>query len=363
MVAAASAGSAASGWVVVASPNQAGVNSLGSVSCTSSTSCVAVGGSENEITGAVQTLIESWDGSTWSVVPSPNPGAGPYSMLSGVSCVSATSCMAVGSTSGDGSQHALIEWWNGTVWSILPSPSTGTDDDVLSAVSCTSSVRCVAVGNDDVVTRNRYQALIETWNGSTWSATPSPEQGTETNILSGVSCASATSCVAVGTYQSKTTQKFQGLIDSWDGSTWSVTAGPVVSAAHDNHLYGVSCSSATTCMAVGFTTAGYQLVSESWNGSAWSIVAAPKKGTHRIDFAGVSCSASTSCVAVGYSQSAALVSRALLETWNGLSWQVTASPNQNTAADALTGVTCVTASACVAVGSGPKGTLIETGPA
>ena len=41
------------------------------------------------------TLVEHWDGSAWTIEPSPNPPAvGAY--LTGVSCTTATACTAVG---------------------------------------------------------------------------------------------------------------------------------------------------------------------------------------------------------------------------------------------------------------------------
>jgi hypothetical protein len=41
-----------------------------------------------------ETLIESWNGKTWSMVSSPNKGEG--GVLSEVTCTSSTSCVAVG---------------------------------------------------------------------------------------------------------------------------------------------------------------------------------------------------------------------------------------------------------------------------
>src|SRR2546427_1585311 len=66
-------------------------NDLYDVSCVSVTFCVAVGG--YRAPGEFRTLIESWDGRAWHIVPSPRPGD---SGLNGVSCVSVTSCTAVG---------------------------------------------------------------------------------------------------------------------------------------------------------------------------------------------------------------------------------------------------------------------------
>ena len=45
-----------------------------------------------------QTLVESWDGTAWSITASPNPSGNPNSYLVGISCLSATNCTAVGNS-------------------------------------------------------------------------------------------------------------------------------------------------------------------------------------------------------------------------------------------------------------------------
>ncbi len=100
MVAASSPGFASGGWTIVSSPNYGGSsfnNIFNSVSCFSPTRCMAVGDHIPNAppNGPVRTLAETWNGSRWSIVATPNPGSvGDY--LSGVSCITATSCVAVG---------------------------------------------------------------------------------------------------------------------------------------------------------------------------------------------------------------------------------------------------------------------------
>jgi hypothetical protein len=79
------------------------------VSCGSPTSCVAVGSSsQSQITPSV-TLIESWNGTDFAVVSSPNPAESTRSYLKGISCVNATSCHAVGGYHARGSRRTLVE--------------------------------------------------------------------------------------------------------------------------------------------------------------------------------------------------------------------------------------------------------------
>jgi hypothetical protein len=244
------------GFTTVPSPNTSGtyVGVLQAVSCTSASFCMATG------SDASGPLTEQWNGSTWSVVPSPSTGVSPggnLGVLQGVSCTTPSSCVAVGSAGGPDNQ-TLTEQWNGTSWSILPSPNTSTTmNNELAAISCTSASACTAVGasSSTVVA----QTLVEQWNGTTWSIVPSPNPvfGTGVNAfnqLSGVSCPSASACTAVG----QTTfapsppgdpYTTQSLIEQWDGTTWSLDPTLNQSAG----LTGVSCVTASACVAVGGT--------------------------------------------------------------------------------------------------------------
>ena len=210
-------------WSVVASPNHSGADSLFGVSCTSATFCVAVG---REV---ARSLIEQWNGQSWSFVG--DPGTAEYNGLSGVSCTSTTFCMAVG---------ASVELWDGWRWSVVANAPSGV---ALSGVSCTSATECVAVG--DVRSEGPYvgppAAVMEHWNGVSWSSA-----GLSNWVLTGVWCAAASNCYAVGSNA--------GALVKWDGTSWSIVAGPNPSHAGAAELIGVSCASETTCFAVGFTS-------------------------------------------------------------------------------------------------------------
>jgi len=70
-------------------------------------------GSHLTSSGASVALIEHWDGSSWTVTPSPTPGAA--SELTSVTGRSATDAWAVGFTEdSSGNVTSLIEHWDGT---------------------------------------------------------------------------------------------------------------------------------------------------------------------------------------------------------------------------------------------------------
>ncbi len=121
---------------------------------------------------------------TWSVSPSP----GVTASFSGVSCLSSTFCMAVGSTTNASNvSQTLIEERDGSTWTVVPSPNHGTGNNSLLGVSCALAAFCVSVGSYN--TSTSQQPLIEMWSGSTWSVAPVPSLGV---LLKSVSSASAT---------------------------------------------------------------------------------------------------------------------------------------------------------------------------
>lgn len=337
-VPAASASAATPRWAVVQGPVLgAGNNGLASVSCPAVKSCMAVG-----ITtlsgGATGTLAEAWNGTSWSVVSSPNVANSTASQLTSVSCLGSTDCMAVGNTLGvaAGEEQTLAEVWDGTSWSIVSTPATAASIATLNGVSCVSATDCVAVGFT-ATTTGTVAALIEAWNGSVWSIVNSPVVKMYRIELSGVSCVSAVSCVAVGEGRIHAP-----IIESWNGKAWKILS-PTSSTTNSN-LAGLSCQSVTSCVAVGYRSGGRSLV-ESWNGKTWSLVSSPNRSTST-NLDGVSCLSATSCFAVGVGGA---VPATTVETWNGSKWSLVKSPSPGTYGSLLDSVSCV-GSSCVAVG-------------
>jgi hypothetical protein len=360
----ATAGASGLTWSVVPSPDSSPTQAdeLNGVSCSSPSACIAVGltytpESYPLIRTSLQTLIESWNGSVWSIVPSPDTSPTQDNDLKAVSCSSPSACTAVGFSS---NSQTLIETWNGSAWSIVPSPNTSpTQENLLNAVSCSGPSACVAVG--DAFTDGADQTLIESWNGSAWSIVPSPNtSSTQANDLGGVSCSSPSACTAVGQY-TLSGDFSQTLIESWNGLAWSIVPSPNTSSAQANLLASVSCSGLSACTASGSYVPSNginQTLIESWNGLAWSIVPSPNtSSTQADDLGGVSCSSPSACTAVG----SYFNSQTLIESWNGSVWSIVPSPNASQIS-LLSGVSCSSSSACTAVGfTGNDQTFIESG--
>jgi hypothetical protein len=147
---------------------------------------------------------------------------------------------------------------------------------------------------------------------------------------------------------------FLGLATGAGASTWTMTPASTV-GMESTGLVGVSCASASDCTAVG--SYGYegntQPLIERWNGTRWGLQTVPlPAGARSGGLEGVSCVSVSACVAVGWQTSSDGVQETLAEQWSGNVWTVTPTPSlSGVTSPVLTDVSCSSASACTAVGS------------
>jgi hypothetical protein len=348
-------------------PAHAEYADLTGLSCVSATACVAVGNYRTKagLNSTVDTLAETWNGTSWAIQPTPNPAGDQVSGLSGVSCTSATACTAVGFAGDFGGPDSLLtlaESWNGTAWSIQPTPNPASPNHAtLAGVSCTSPSACIAVGTAD-----GFEPLAEAWNGTSWSLRKPPAPaGATGGALSGVSCVPGNACIAVGNYQKGSAHAV--LAERWNGTAWSLQQAAVPAGAARSYLNGVSCQSAGACTSVGSYQSGkltHKPLAETWNGTSWSMQRAPGPAAPRSGLSGVACPSASFCAAVGSQTSRYQVPDPLAEGWNGASWSIvqTAAPATFIRSN-LSGIACPTAADCFGVGSSGistgSGTLTE----
>jgi hypothetical protein len=339
-------------WVIQPTRNPGGHQGslLNAVSCPSARTCIAVGGYA-PTSRAIVTLAERWNGTKWAVQHMPRV---KDTALFGVSCSSARACTAVGY----GRKGTLAERWNGRKWVVQRTPNpSGAKRSELVAVSCPAAKACTAVGSYGKNT------LAEHWNGTKWAiqATPNPVIGTkgaEGSELLAVSCSSATSCTAVGD-SNLTDSRSDTLAEHWNGTTWAIQAAPKPPSGHEPELTGVSCPSATACTAVGnYGPKDATLtLAERWNGATWVIQPTPSpSGTKNpsgdeSELTGVSCPSATTCIAAGDYYNRSGTQATLAERWNGATWTLQTTTNPSGAKlSILTEVSCSSARACTAVG-------------
>jgi len=311
------------------------------VNCTSESDCWAVGHYffADPTLGVWRTLIEHWDGASWSIVSSPNANTNGDNYLTSITCVSASECWAVGYYSDrPGSQlyRTLTLRWAGGSWSIVSSANTDSAQaNLLNGVTCMSASECWAVGYSGSGSENR--ALIERWDGTSWSIVSSPNIGTGANQLFSVACTSDTDCWTVGRYYPgpPVGGLAQTLIERWNGTSWTIVASPnVPDQGTNSQLLAVACASASECWAVGYSDLAYdgttgtaQTLTEHWDGTSWTIVFSPNvisiADVVRNFLTGVTC-AGSDCWAVGYYhyQSNPKVNKALIQRLNGGGWTI-----------------------------------------
>jgi hypothetical protein len=235
---------------------------------------------------ANQTLTEQFNGSTWSVVPSPDEGTG-NNALNGVSMIPGAG-WAVGFAQVGGTYQPLALGWDGTQWSTAPA-GTFPSDALFTGVDTLADGSAWAAGFQRTATGTR-QTLIEQESGGTWTPVASPDDGTATtdNSLMAIAGTQATGLWAVGWRESPT--GLQPLILRYDTTqpspTWvSVTGAGGVPAPGtiDTVLTGVDVLSASDVWAVGYYFDGgvNQPLALHWDGSTWSNSPIPGAGLLR----------------------------------------------------------------------------------
>jgi hypothetical protein len=337
-------------WSMQRAPGPAAPRSgLSGVACPSASFCAAVG-SQTSRYQVPDPLAEGWNGASWSIVQTAAPATFIRSNLSGIACPTAADCFGVGSSGISTGSGTLTEHWDGSAWSIQPTPANPGFSDYLGGIACTSATACTAVGG--TFTDHGGHALAERWNGTSWSVQRTPAEPPHQNgFLFGVSCASAGSCVAVGYAEG---QPIVPMAEVWNGSSWTIR-NPVADGPGDSSLAAVSCTSASNCIAVGAgdnTPAGLLPLAERWDGTSWSVQQMPRPaGAVRTELTGVSCPSAGACLAVGDYQDSSSTGFPLAEAWNGTSWAIQPVSGPAGSRDAgLSALSCTSPSACTAVG-------------
>lgn len=347
---------AAERWSLSPIQNPSGGNKLLEIACAPATanSCTAIG--TNTVSGVDKPLIERWDGFNWSVQAAPTPAGATQTRFFGVSCPSTTSCFAVGQYSTSGGSFSLAERWNGSSWSILATPNpAGSTWTQLTTLSCATATACTAVGYSTV--GSSVIAIAERWNGTSWTLQSVPlPSGAISGQLEGVACPEVSLCVAVGKFTDSTGWP-RSLSLVWNGSTWSVKSMVEPAERRETTLLDVSCSAAIACTAVGGwkNNSGTQFTYvQRWNGTSWTLQSSPNEATSKASvLQKVACTTSTNCVAVGnWISSTGGSNQTLAEVWDDNLWKIEKSYNPAGATfSAFFGLACGSESAtCLGVG-------------
>jgi len=315
---------------------------------------LAIGGGGSEA-GAALSSPATVSASNWTTMPNTNTTSSQTNGMASVSCVTSVWCVAVGNGANVNTDAANIELWNGSTWSPMTSPTVpGETDMYLAGVSCATPSFCVAVGSVDTTSA---APLIEQWNGTTWTVVQSTPSATPT-FLTGVSCTGASFCMAVGYVGAA---GGSGLVEQWNGSTWTSTT---ITAEFNNNIqvFAVSCTTPSFCMFVGDAilsgSSNTVPFTDFWNGSIWTGTYPPANLGTTTDYQldGVSCVGTTFCTAVGKATTGGQPPVMYGQTWNGdesgdlSAWTVVAGLPDVSGGASLDGISCFSATSCTAVG-------------
>jgi hypothetical protein len=326
------------GWKIMPSPNVAGANGdvLAGVAVVSRTDVWAVGWSiVNTINNEVPTaLVEHWNGSVWSIVTIPLPSGEYDSQLNAIAAASADDIWAVGgylpSLTGYGA--TLIEHYDGNAWSIVPSPNGSFGpypaSNMLQAVAIEGTTAWAVgyLGPQPI----QGETLAEEWNGTNWTLVPTPNPGIH-NVLLGLTASPDGTVWAVGDQTTPPDSNLQTLIEQWTGTSWVAVASPNINGSYeyDNQLLGITTVAANDIWAVGnyANSADEVPYFEHWDGTAWSVISSaslPPAGNqslltsvsrYRAGSSLLFATGSMSIYAPNYGQAVTLA-----EHWSGSAW-------------------------------------------
>ncbi len=360
---------------LVADDDDAGA--FNDVVCSSATRCLAVGGDGNDegIAAAGADVGGSWHWGALEDLGYDSDHLG--SVLISLSCPTAVTCVAIGFDEANNALYATASFSSGAWhWSRLTAISNSdasVDGPIqLSGVSCPTSTRCLAVGSGvgELGVQIAYAEGTRSgthWRWDVFSAGNTEDQEPD-GVLATVSCPSPTECVAVGNnpdggpggvYDAG----LYGIANFVSGQwTWSTPVNLLAGQPQLSDLYGVSCPTTSTCVAVGHGGAldnqeDYLVLNRS--GSTWSWT---QEGTVAPDateggtLIGVDCDSSMACVSVGWDKDQqAIVTTA---TATAGTWQWSSSlpvPRNGSGGGILDAVSCPTTTDCVAAGTDRSG--------
>lgn len=300
--------------------------------------------------------------------------------LDSISCTGRRFCEGIGRAAGTGTLAGEI---SGGRWHKQAVSSEASEQGGWTDVSCATPSFCMAVGESSPVVENgRYFAPASaSWNGSAWRYQPVAPLSAA-GALTSVSCRSAQACIAVGyidtsnaSLQYETTEEDQHdmpLVERWNGTSWAIEAVSNPLPGGSGLFESVSCASATSCVAVGLHSASGEgnddvPIYARWNGAAWTASVLVNAGGGRSEdsanLESVSCPGVAACMAVGYISRARAAGENPLETagiersagaplverLTAGGWRKVASPHTILGAMALLEISCANAGDCVAV--------------
>jgi hypothetical protein len=352
---------------------------LNSISCASSTSCVAVG---IYLKRGPIGLIETLRGTSWKARKGPlprNASSKAQPNLVAVSCASASFCVAVGSYyEASGTLTSYLDVFSKGHWTARSAPlpaGASKRGGILVDISCPSTRSCEAVGQYSV---NPYSTMpyIVSKAGGRWraSAAPLPANASKRTGMfdmtlddfESITCSSPRACQAIGSYLAKGVDGDVAFFDTLSAGSWTAHATSVPSGGSlkNSRLSTLACPPTGPCEAGGYyyTAQGHKMkgLFESVSVGSEPVASgsptpAGASGTNpETQVVSVSCAAAGSCVAVERDRSSTGGNETFVVRQSANSWDTQLAPlpaHGTRASGELGSVACRAKSFCVAVGS------------
>ena len=156
-------------WIEVPPPSGPGNDSIYSVAAMTDSDVWVVG---HYFSSGYKTLAEHWDGTIWTVVPTPNPSS-IANLLAAATALSTKNVWAVGNYGPGATQHTLVEHWNGQRWNVVPSPNVAGEGvaNYLWAIGAIAPNDIWVVG-DSESSGVPDAPLALHWDGAVWTMYP-----------------------------------------------------------------------------------------------------------------------------------------------------------------------------------------------
>jgi hypothetical protein len=232
--------------------------------------------------------LAHWNGRRWRSFAPPTAFDTPdQPAINDVVSISPTDAWAVGSVETTTGADAITDHWTGRRWQVVANPGTGSDGRWnLTAVDARSPEDVWTVGEGGTGTDS--SALTMHWDGSSWSILPTPNVpttvprvtgGFDSDYLTDVAVVSPRDVWAVGWHDRAGVGRPLLLAERWDGSRWRVVTTPTYLGGH--WLNAVTASSRNDVWAVGssFIPDAEIPYVMHWDGSSWTGVVGCRAGT------------------------------------------------------------------------------------
>ena len=161
---------------------------LNAISAAGSDNVWIVGTFLDSATGQDETFSEHFDGNAWAVVPMPpvkSSNINAFFQFNGIAAASPSDVWAVGDSGvvdGVNSDKTLIEHFDGKAWSIVPSPSPGAMASLGGVTISNAANNVWAVGAFTPAGTSANRTLTLNWNGTAWSVVASPNTGSTDGV-------------------------------------------------------------------------------------------------------------------------------------------------------------------------------------